>query len=162
MSCLQKIGAIYSTNVQYFCNNLTVVIGNVTHQLNQLIAYTENSATLSNGISTFELYTPAIDIIKVLDCFSCKETVRLENIDELKYIGSVINSFNTNSNNTNSNNTQDSVSNEIFSNIQLEEQLNRIEAEVKLRNKRDYDIHLLILTICLIIIGIIIFLLNSL
>lgn len=169
--CVQKIGAVYVQDLQYGCNSIVVKIHGVTHTLDKILSYTESSCIVSNSINTFELYTPSFDLKKLKECFNCSQKVTLDNI--LGGVGSIINSFNSNSNNSNSTVGNTNSLNECTQpnvlncenekqELKIKEQLDRIESEVMIRNKRDYDIHLLILTICLIIIGIIIFLINSL
>lgn len=158
---IQKIGSVYVESVIYGCNSMLVKIQNVTHNLDTLVSYGTESVVLSNNISIFELYTPAIDINKVLECFRCKETVKFDNIDELKGLGSIINSFNTNSNNSNSNNTQDSVGSEKAP-INIQEQLNRIEHEIQVRNYGELSFYPFVIIICLVLAGVIVFIAKNL
>ena len=62
--CVQKIGAAYTQNVKYNCNSVQVTIQGITHTLDKLLNYTNQSCVLSNDLNTFELYIPAIDLKK--------------------------------------------------------------------------------------------------
>jgi hypothetical protein len=78
---MQKIGSVYVQEVTYNCNFCTVKINNVIYLLDTLVSYTDQSCILSNKVSIFELYVPAIDIIEVLKCFSCENNIEFEKLD---------------------------------------------------------------------------------
>jgi len=145
--------------------------------LNKLINYTNQSCVLSNDLNTFELYIPAIDLKKLEECFSCKETVKLENITELVGLGSIINSFNSNSNNSNStvgntnslnsccteSNTSDCEKIEIQKReLEVKEQLDRIEKEVQYMNYREQSFLPFVIIICLVLVVVILIIAKNL
>lgn len=169
MSCVQKIGTAYLQDIKYECNKVSIKVQGVTHSLDYLLSFSDNSCILSNNISTFELYTPGVDIEKVKDCFNCTKSVKLENIEELKGLGNIINSFNSNSNNSNSivgnsnalnNCSQPTVLD--FENKELKEQLDRIESEVKVRNYGEQSFLPFVIIICLALIVVILFIAKNL
>ena len=150
--CIQKIAPDFLQEFIYGCNYCTAKIYNVTHVLNQLISYTNDTCILSNDSNTFEFYIPSINIEKIKESFNCNETVKLDSI--LSGVTNIVNSFNSNSNN---------VDNGLAAKKgDIEEKLDRIESEIIKRNYTEYNSYLLILTLCFIIIGIIIYLINSL
>ena len=177
--CVQKIGAAYTQNVKYNCNSVQVTIQGITHTLDKLLSYTNQSCVLSNDLNTFELYIPAIDLKKLEECFNCSQKVTLDGIlsgvDKL-----IVNSFNNN-NNTNSNNSNSTVGNTNSLNscctdytsdcekkeiqrkeLEIKEQLDRIEKEVHQRNYAEFGFYPIIFVLCLILIGIILFLAKNL
>jgi hypothetical protein len=158
--CIQKIAPVYIQEISYGCNSITAKINGVTHILDTLISYNHDSCTLSNSVSSFEIYYPGVDLEKVLTCFNCAEKVTLDNI--LEGVGNIVNSFNTNYNSNNTNLCTTCNSTDILHENKVLETLSRIEQEVIKKNSAAYDIHLLIFTLCLVIISIIIFIINYL
>jgi len=162
--CVQKIGDKYVESVVYGCNNVIATIQGVTHNLDRLISYTESSCILSNNISTFELYIPSINIEEIKKCFSCSQKVTLDNI--LGGVGSIINSFNSNSNNSNSTvgntNSLNGCCDGNCKELEVKEQLDRIEKEVHHRNHAEYSYLPLIFVLCLVLLGIIIVMIKTL
>ncbi len=179
MSCVQKIGTTYLQSVEYGCNSVTIKVQGVTHSLGYLLSYSENSAIVSNNISTFELYVPGVDIDKLKECFNCSQKVTLDNI--LGGVGSIINSFNNN-NNTNSNNSNSTVGNSNSLNscctestlsdwekkeiqrkeIEVKEQLDRIEREVQVRNYGEQSFLPFVIIICLVLVVVILIIAKNL
>jgi len=162
--CVQKIGSVYVQDLQYGCNSIVVKIHGVTHTLDKILSYTESSCILSNNINTFELYTPSFDLEKLKECFNCSQKVTLDNI--LGGVGSIINSFNSNSNNSNSTvgntNSLNGCCDGNCKELEVKEQLDRIEKEVHHRNHAEYSYLPLIFVLCLVLLGIIIVMIKTL